>query len=725
MPPCSASSTTSCSARTRTFKDPASVNRVYLRFNDRNRPLTIHDGIEYTRYLDLKRASTSFASYSAFTQEALAVGTGDASRERQVAAVSGEFFGFFAMRPALGRFFGPADDSVPHGAPVAVLSYRFWRLEFAGSDVIGRQLQIGNVLCTIIGVAPNGFVGVSDGPPPEVYLPVTAFAASSPGEARGYYNTYHWGWLSVMVRRNDGVTAEQASNDLTHAYRLSWNNERSAEPSIAPVEIARPSVIASSLKVGAGPDAGLQAKTALWVSGVALILLLIACANVTNLFLVRGMRRRRETAVRLALGVSRGRLLMQHLSESLVLSLLAGVGGMLIAQWGGAAIRRFFGFDVGALGVLGDWRTLAVTGGIALMIGMLTGAIPALLAARSELAPALKSGARAGMQGRTRLSGMLLIVQGALSVTLLVGAGLFVRSLHRVESLRLGYDPDRILVAVRNNRGAPLSDSAKIALRRTILTTAQSYPGVEHAAWVGQIPFYSSSSTDFYVPGIDSVGRLGHFTYQVTTPDYFATMGTGILRGRGLRADDRAGAPLVTVVSQAMARVLWPTQDAVGQCIRLQADTAPCTRVVGVAEDAAQRSLTDDARLQFYMPIEQYRPASGFALLLRMHAPPATQAEPIRRALQRVMPGQDYVTTMPLNQPIDEERAPWRFGATMFLAFGLLALVVAGIGVYALIAYGVAQRMHELGVRVALGAQAADVIRRWSVRGWCLRWWAC
>ena len=523
------------------LKDPSSVNRVYLRFNDRNRPLTIHDGIEYTRYLDLKRATNSFASYAAFTEEDLAVGTGDASREHRVAPVSGEFFGFFAMRPALGRFFGPADDSVPHGAAVAVLSYRFWQSEFSGGDVLGHQLQVGNVPATIVGVAPNGFVGVSDGPPAEVYLPVTAYAASSPGESREYYNTYHWGWLSIMVRRKAGVTAEQASGDLTHAYRLSWNNERSAEPAVSPVEVARPTVIASSLKVGAGPDADLQSRTALWVSGVALILLLIACANVTNLFLVRGMRRRRETAVRLALGVSRGRLLMQHMSESLVLSLLAGIGGMLIAQWGGAAIRRFFGFDAGSLGVLGDWRTLAVTGGIALLIGALTGAVPAMLAARGELAPALKSGARAGMQGRTRLSGMLLIVQGALSVTLLVGAGLFVRSLHRVESLRLGFDPDRILLAVRNNRGAPLGDSAKVALRRTLLTTAQAYPGVEHAAWVGQVPFYSSSSTDFYVTGIDSVGRLGHFTYAVTTPDYFATMGTAILRGRGFRPDDRAG----------------------------------------------------------------------------------------------------------------------------------------------------------------------------------------
>jgi predicted permease len=693
------------------LNDPASVNRVYLRFNDRGHETTSDDGFEYTRYLDLRRATTSFAAFAGFTQEALAVGSGQDAREQQVAPVSGSFFAFFNMRPALGRFFGPADDSLPHGSAVAVLSYDYWRSQMGGADVLGRSLQVGNVLCTIIGVTPKGFGGVSDGPAPAVYLPITAYAASSRGDGDSYYNTYHWGWISMMVRRKPGVSADEASSDLTHAYQLSWSSERSTDPTITPVEVARPSGLASSLKVGAGPDAGLQAKTALWVSGVALILLLIACANVTNLFLVRGMRRRRETAVRLALGVSRRRLFAQHATESLVLSILAGVGGMLIAQWGGAAIRRFFGFDVGSLGVLGDWRTLAVTGGIALVIGALTGLVPAVLAARSELAPALKSGARAGMPGRTRLSGMLLIVQGALSVTLLVGAGLFVRSLHRVESLRLGYDADPVLLAVRNRRGAPLSDSGEIALGRTLLRTAQAYPGVEHAAWVGSVPFYSSSSTSLFVTGIDSVRQLGRFTYQVTTPDYFATMQTRIVRGRALSPADDAGAPRVVVVSEAMAKTLWPARDAIGQCLRVAADTMPCTTVVGVAEDAVQRDLTDDKRLDYYLPIDQFRGPGGFALLIRLRNDPAASAERLRLALQKVMPGQYYVTTMPLSRRIDLQRAPWQFGATMFMVFGLLALVVAGIGLYALIAYGVAQRMHELGVRVALGAQAADVVR--------------
>jgi putative ABC transport system permease protein len=693
------------------LKDPSSVNRVYLRFNDRGHEVTGDDGFEYARFLDLKRASNSFAAFAGFTQAGTAVGTGQAVHERQVAPVSGTFWSFFSMRPALGRFFGPADDSVPHGNPVTVLSYSYWQSAFGGANVLGHQLQVGNVSCTIIGVAPKGFVGVSDGPAPEVYLPITAFAASSSGDGDSYYNTYHWGWMSMMVRRKPGVTVQQASTDLTHAYQLSWNNERHGDPTRTPVEVARPSGLASSLKVGAGPDAGLQAKTALCVSGIALILLLIACANVTNLFLVRGMRRRRETAVRLALGVGRGRLLAQHLSESMVLAVLAGIGGMLLAQWGGSAIRSFFGFDVGSMGVLTDWRTLLVTGGVALLIGMLTGAIPALLATRTELAPALRSGARAGMAGRTRLSGLLLIIQGTLSVSLLVGAGLFVRSLHRVESLRLGYNADHVLLAVRNRRGAALSDSAEIALGRTLLRTAQAYAGVEHAAWVGSVPFYSSSSTDLFVAGIDSVRRLGRFTYQVTTPDYFATMQTRIIRGRALSPDDRAGAPRVAVVSEAMARTLWPGRDAIGQCMRVAADTMPCTTVVGVAENAAQNSLTTDQRFNYYLPNEQFRGNGGFALLLRVRGDAASAEEPLRLALQKMMPGQYYVTTMPLSGQIDQERAPWRFGATMFLAFGLLALVVAGIGLYALIAYGVAQRMHELGIRVALGAQAADVVR--------------
>ena len=687
------------------LRDPRSTHRVYLHRIRPQGEASVLNNLSFKRYRELRDGTTSFSQVAAFFNADRVIGTGEDAREHRTGLVSASFWPFFGVRPALGRFFGPEEDAIPNGSDVAVLGYGFWQSEYGGdAAVLGRQMRIGGKQYTIIGVAPEGFNGMS---PTAVvaYIPVTSAGHDMFGDRWAtFVDSHNLTWIEVVARRKPGVSVEAATADMSNAFRRSV----AAEPEARPLEVTRPRVELGSVIYDRGPNRGANARVAMWLVGVSLIVLLIACANVANLLLARAKRRAREIAVRVALGVSRARLAAQLLTESLVLAALGGVAGLLIAHWGGGILRATLLPDVEWGNGLLDVRMLLFTLAAATVAGVLAGMAPAVQGSGSDVQTALKAGGREGSVHRSRTRVALLLLQVAMSVLLLVGAGLFTRSLYNVQSLELGYDPERLLFVDLDIPGGRMESALQRVQSQRILDAVRALPEVEQATVTRSVPFYMTWTADLFVPGLDSVNQLGDFTTNAVSPAYFETVGTRIVRGRAITDADREGAPLVAVVSQSMARVLWPNQDPIGRCLKVDADTVPCSEVVGVAQDI-RRGFDESPMLQYYLSEAQLPPRGSYFVRTRGEA--RRYAEVVRRAVQRELSGGAFAHVQPLQDILDPNLRSWKMGATMFSVFGGLALLVAAVGLYGVIAFNVTQRMHELGVRIALGAQTRDIVR--------------
>ena len=700
---------------------PERVHRVHLYRTSRGVESTCCGG-HYARFTDLDTMTRSFDIVAGVTLRNMAVGPGDAAREMRIAAVSADFFELFDARPVLGRYFTADEDRPPSGSPVVVLSHAFWRAQLGERrDVLGSTVHIGPAVYTVIGVAARGFVGLWPDQPPAAFIPITSYAANDPasrGRARPWWLTYRWGWMQPIVRRKPGVSVQQANADLTNAFGRSYEAQRIEEPQATPASEARPRAIVGPILIERGPTASSTGKVAAWLGGVSVIVLVVACTNVVNLLLARALRRRREFALRIALGVGRWRLASQLLIETLVLAMAGGALGMLVAHWSASALGALLlGQDAPTR--LIDPRTLLFAACVSAAVGLLTGLTPILQIRRVDLTRDLRGGSRDGGYHRSAGAQALLVFQSALTVVLLVGAGLFVRSLRNVHGMRLGYDVDPVLVVSLNMRGVELDSATAVALRLRLLGAAKAIPGVDHATLQAAIPFWSTWSAGLHVDGVDSLSRFGSFDLNAVSADYFATMGTRILRGRAIADTDTRDSPPVVVVSEAMARALWPGKDPLGECIKVNTHGGgrdsfdprplPCTTVVGIAENIRAQNLSDDPGLYYYLPSAQFNPRCC-GLFVRTRGDARQLQETVRRWLQREMPGASYVVVMPFSDIVGAQQRSWRLGATMFAVFGGLAFVLGMLGLYGVLAYNVTQRTHEMGVRSALGARARDIV---------------